>query len=181
MLDAGSAGGVIGAAAGAVEAGVAADLAAAAAAGNSQQLKVDLQALYNYYFKVKAVHDNFTRSLAHLPEEPYSSQELEVSQIQGVTDSVQTTVVTALCTLGDTGSLKHASQVVSAQLAKHLCQIAETYRAYVNVDDQKASELQSAGSSGAGDVGYGGGSRNARYLAEEAAAMAGSAALPGWL
>jgi hypothetical protein len=181
MLDAGSAGGVIGAAAGAIEAGVAADLSAAAAAGNSQQLKVDLQALYDYYFKVKAVHDSFTRSLAHLPEEPYSSQELEVSPIEGVTDSVQTTVVSALCTLGGVGSLKSSASVVSAQLAKHLCQIAETYKAYVNVDDQKASELQSAGSSGAGDIGYGGGSRNATYLAQEAAALAASATLPGWL
>lgn len=176
MLDAIGAAGAIGAAAGAVEAGVAADLASAAASGNAQQLKVDLQALYDYYFKVKAVHDEFERQMAGLPDEPYSSQELEVSRIAGVTDSVQQTVVSALNM--NSQSLKRSAAVVSARLARHLCKIAETYTAYVNVDDQKAAELQSAGASGAGDIDYGGGSRT-MHAAEEAAAVAGMAMFPG--
>ena len=171
----GGAAGVIGRAAGAVEAGVAADLAAAVAAGNAQQLKVDLHALRDYYFKVKEVHDNFVHSMSHLPDEPFSSQCLEVSPIAGVTDSVQQTVVSALATFGGS-SMKHGVAVVSAQLAKHLCQIAETYKAYVNVDDQKAAELEGAGSSTAGDINYGGGSR----AAEEAAMVSALSVIPGF-
>jgi hypothetical protein len=171
----GTAAGVIGTTAGAVEAGVAADLAAAAAAGNAQQLKVDLQALYDYYFKVKAVHDQFVHSMSRLPDEPFSSQCLEVSPITGVTDSVQQTVVSALATVSGT-SMKHGVEVVSAQLAKHLCQIAETYKAYVNVDGQKAAELEGAGTSKAGDISYGGGSRSA----EEAAELSAVAVIPGY-
>lgn len=167
--------GFIGRAAGAVEAGVAADLAAAAAAGNAQQLKVDLQALRDYYFRVKTVHDNFAHSMSHLPDEPFSSQCLEISPIAGVTDSVQQTVVSALATYGGS-SMKHSVAVVSAQLAKHLCQIAETYKAYVDVDDQKAAELQGAGTSTAGDINYGGGSRKA----QEAEAVSMLSVLPGF-
>jgi hypothetical protein len=174
MLDAGGAASSIGSAAAGIEAAVAADLATAVATGNGQQLKVDLQALYDYYFKVKAVHENFKAALKSLPEEPYSSQELEVSRIQGVTDSVQTTVVQALSQYGD-GSLKKSSDVVAARLADHLCKIAETYKAYVQTDDQKASELQSAGDAGAGDISYGGGSRATLLALEEAAAAAGVA------
>ena|SRR5690242_3199029 len=166
--------GFIGRAAGAVEAGIAADLRAAVAAGNAQQLKVDLQALRDYYFKVKAVHDDFVHSMSHLPDEPFSSQCLEISPIAGVTDSVQQTVVSALASYGGS-SMKHGVAVVSAQLAKHLCQIAETYKAYVNVDDQKAAELQGAGTSSAGDINYGGGSRKA----EEAEALTMLSVMPG--
>ncbi len=43
----------------------------------------------------------------------------------------------------------------------------------MQVDDQKASELQSAGDSGAGDINYGGGSRATLLALEEAAAAAG--------
>lgn len=174
MLEADGAASSIGSIAAGIEAGVAADLAAAAASGNGQQLKVDLQALYDYYFKVKAVHENFKAALKNLPQEPYSSQELEVSRIQGVTDSVQTTVVQALSQYGG-GSLKKSSDVVAARLADHLCKIADTYMAYVQVDDQKASELQAAGDAGAGDIGYGGGSRAQLIAVEEAAAAAGVA------
>ena len=174
MLDAGGAAGSIGSVTAGIEAGIAADLAAAAATGNSQQLRVDLQALYDYYFKVKAVHEQFQAALKTLPEEPYSSQQLEVSRIQGVTDSVQTTVVQALSEYGS-GSLKKSSAVVAAQLARHLCKIADTYKAYLQVDDQKASELQSAGDAGAGDINYGGGSRATLLALEEAAAAAGVA------
>lgn len=176
MLEAMSdAGGVIGAAASGIEAGIAKDLAAAAAAGDNQRLKVDLQALYDYYFKVKTVHENFQHALSTLPDEPFSSQVLEVSRIQGVTDSVQTTVVQALTMYS--GSLKRSAAVVSARLASHLCKIAETYQAYLQVDDQKAAELESAGATGAGDIGYGGGSRTAAAANELRVAGAAVAAL----
>lgn len=174
MLDAGGAAGSIGSVASAIEAAITADLAVAAATGNGQQLRVDLQALYDYYFKVKAVHEQFQAALKNLPEEPYSSQVLEVSRIQGVTDSVQTTVVQALSEYSN-GSLKKSAAVVAARLADHLCKIADTYKAYVQVDDQKASELQSAGDAGAGDVSYGGGSRATLLALEKAAAAAGVA------
>jgi hypothetical protein len=177
MLDASGSAGIIGSAASAIEAAIAADLAAAEAAGNAQQLKVDLQALYDYYYKVKAVHDEFKRALADLPQAPISSQQLEVSTISGVDDSVQTTVIQALNET--TPSLKRSAAVVSAQLAKHLCNIADTYKAYLNVDDDKASELQGAGTSAAGDINFGGGSRAAQ-LAQEQATLAGlGAVLPG--
>ncbi|HEY8301569.1 MAG TPA: hypothetical protein VIG48_06705 [Jatrophihabitans sp.] len=176
MLDAGSAASSIGAVAGGIEAGINADLALAVASGNGQQLRVDLQALYDYYFKVKAVHEQFQAALRNLPQEPYSSQVLEVSRIQGVTDSVQTTVVQALAPdIYSGGTLKKSASVVAARLAEHLCKIADTYKAYVQVDDQKASELQTAGDAGAGDINYGGGSRATLLALEEAAAAAGVA------
>lgn len=175
MLEADGVASSIGSVAAGIETAVAADLALAAASGNGQQLKVDLQALYDYYFRVKEVYENFKSALKSLPQEPYSSQELEVSRIQGVTDSVQTTVVQALSQYGN-GSLKKSSDVVAARLADHLCKIADTYTAYLNVDDQKASELEAAGDGGAGDVGYGGGSR-ALEAAQEAAVVNGVAGL----
>jgi hypothetical protein len=176
MLDAaGAAASSISSVGDAILGGMKADLAAAKAAGDAQQLKVDLQALYDYYFKVKSVYETFKQSLVDLPEEPYSSQQLEVSPISGVTDAVQTTVSTALSMTGN--SMKRGVMVVESKLAEHLVKIADTYTAYVHVDDQKASELQSAGTSVAGDVSYGGGSRAADYTKEYQAVSALGAAL----
>jgi hypothetical protein len=179
MLDAAStAAGAIASAAGAVEAGISADLAAAKAAGDGQRIQVDLQALYDYYFKVKAVHKQFLDAITMLPQDPFAEYCMEVSSISGVAESVIASANGALGT--GTDSMKHSMSVIASKLGTHLCRIADTYKAYVRVDDQKSAELQAAGSSGAGDIGYGGASRAATLAAEQKALAATAPFIPGW-
>lgn len=133
-----------------------ADLAAAAASGNGAQLRVDLQALRDYFYKVTAVrqqfHDSFDPILKK--ENPYDMACVVTSEIHGVAQALQDTTTAAL---GASNSMKGAYKAIDDALARHLTAIADTYTAYINVDHQNSSELQAAGDAGAGGVTYGGG------------------------
>jgi len=137
--------------------GVASDLAAAAASGNGQQLRVDLQALHDYFYKVSDVRRQFKQQMQSVlgDSNPYESACIADSPITGVSLALQDTTTAALNT---SDSMKSAFMVIYAALSSHLTAIAQTYAAYVNVDHEKSSELQAAGDAGAGDVAYGGGS-----------------------
>src|SRR5690349_19089221 len=132
-------------------------LAADAASGNGQQLRVDLQALHDYFYKVTDVRRQFKDAMQTVLRNgnPYESACIADSDIAGVSMALQDTTTAAL---NSTDSMKSAFMVVDSALANHLTAIAETYAAYINVDHEKSSELQAAGDSGAGDVAYGGGS-----------------------
>lgn len=154
MTDAASSIASVGAA---VAASAASDLAAASAAGNGQQLQVDLQALHDYFYKVCEVRRQFKDSMRKVLDQanPYESACIADSQIGGVSMALQQTTTAAL---NSTDSMKAAFVVIDDALSGHLTAIAQTYTAYVNVDHEKSSELQAAGDSGAGDIAYGGGS-----------------------
>lgn len=141
----------------AVEGAAAAGLEAAAAAGNGQQLQVDLQALYDYFYKVTDVRKQFRDSFKGIldKQNPYDTACIMTSEISGVAQAIQDTTTAALSA---TEGLKNAFMVVDAALSHHLSAIADTYTAYVNVDHEKSAELQAAGDTGAGDISYGGGS-----------------------
>ncbi len=141
----------------AVVSGVQADLAAAAAAGNGQQLQVDLQVLHDYFYKVSDVRTQFKQTMQKVlaQSNPYESACIADSEITGVSQALQDTTTAAL---NSSNSMKSAFMVIYGALGDHLSAIAQTYSAYVNVDQEKSSELQAAGDSGAGDVAYGGGS-----------------------
>ncbi len=141
----------------AVVSGVQADLAAAAASGNGQQLQVDLQVLHDYFYQVSDVRRQFKKTMQTVlgQANPYESACIADSEITGVSLALQDTTTAAL---NSSDSMKSAFTVIHSALGEHLTAIAETYSAYVNVDQEKSSELQAAGDTGAGDVAYGGGS-----------------------
>lgn len=132
-------------------------LGADVAAGNGAQLRVDLQALHDYFYKVTEVHRQFRQAFQPVltKQNPYDTACVMTSEIHGVAQALQDTTTAALGT-GD--AMKGAFDAVDSALAHHLTAIAHTYIAYVHVDTQKSSELQAAGDTGAGAVAWGGGS-----------------------
>jgi hypothetical protein len=141
----------IGSSAASVEAGWQQKLAGATAAGDSEQVRVDLHALRAYYFKIKNILDDFTTATKDLPRSPFATQCRMTSGIPGVSDSIEATVDNAL---GDMQSMRQAMKAIREQLTNHLCALADTYTAYIRVDEQKSSELEGAGSSDVGAVNY---------------------------
>lgn len=132
-----------------VVAGIGADLAEAAAAGNSGQFQVDLQALHDYYFKVYDIWTQLNQHANGLPQDPFAVACVNTGQIPGVTSAIESTVNSAL---GATESMRTAMESVRARLSKHLHALHDVYVAYVQSDSQGASELTQAGNGHAANI-----------------------------
>jgi hypothetical protein len=133
----------------AVAAGIGEDLAHAAQSGNAGQFQVDLQAVYDYYFKVYDIWQRLNHHANALPRDPFAMACLNTGQIPGVSAAIESTVNGAL---GAERSMRHALEVVRGNLSTHLQALHDVYVAYVNVDAANASKLTQAGTPRAAGV-----------------------------
>jgi hypothetical protein len=131
---------------GAVAAGIGEDLAAEV---GTDKFQVDLQALHDYYYKVYNLWEGLNHYARDLPQDPYSAQCIATSGIPGVADAIQATVDGAL---GQADSMVVAVNSVRANLGQHLQALADVYTAYVQVDQQNATELTQAGTPSAANI-----------------------------
>ena len=120
------------------------------ASGNAGQFKVDLQALYDYFFSVYDILDTVERQAKTLPQDPYYAACVADSQIPGVSAAIEATVDGALGTASM--SMAAALQNVKGLLAKHLSAVQGVYNAYVHADTEGATELTQASNAGAANV-----------------------------
>lgn len=112
------------------------------ASGDAGQFKVDLQALYDYFYGVYDILDKVEAQTKRLPSDPYYSACLADSQIPGVSAAIEATVDAALGTASM--SMAAALQNVKSLLAKHLTAVKGVYTAYVHADTEGATELTQA-------------------------------------
>lgn len=122
--------------------------------GSGQQVKVDLQALYDYYFHVKRDYDEFTDATKDIQQSPYDNACVATSEIPGVAQAIE---ATSMAAQGSYLSMRDAIKSVRELLAAHLTAVAEADKGYVKVDVEKSQDLQGAATSKVGGVAYGNG------------------------